>query len=80
MSHCMYFDAAAQSGLLKCAGFFLADKVNKYTIQGNMREEVAAREVDPRYPRCLQCMTFCALGATESVNYSGNEVGREMSL
>ena len=32
-----------------------ADKVNKYTIQGNMREEVAAREVNPKYPRCFQC-------------------------
>ena len=42
----------------------LADKVNKYTIQGNMREEVAAREVDPRYPRCFQFMELYALGAS----------------
>lgn len=29
------------------------DKVNKYTIQGDVRAQVAAREVDPRYPNFM---------------------------
>ena len=58
----------------------LADKVNKYTIQGNMREEVAAREVDPRYPRCLWFMIVCAFDASRLFEWSCCATGLEISL